>query len=103
MSEKYQTIFITHVNEYVDKLDSNERAKIMSAVGRMVSGDFQSVVIKKLRDEIRELKVKRHRLIFFIKNQEIYFVGVFVKKTTKTPKREVDNALKKYQKIIKLL
>ena len=87
----------------MDALENNERAKIMSAVDRMASGDFQSVFIKKLRDEIKELKVKRHRLIFFIKDQGIYFVGVFMKKTAKTPKREIENALKIYQRIIKLL
>ena len=103
MNEKYQTIFADNVNEYMDELDDNERAKIMSAVGRMVSGDFQSVFIKKLRDEINELKVKKHRLIFFIKDHGIYFVGVFMKKTAKTPKRQIENALKIYKRIIKLL
>ena len=103
MSEKYETIFADKVNEYMDELDSNEKAKIMSVIGLMISGDFQSVFIKKLKGEIKELKVKRHRLIFFIINKGIYFIGAFMKKTAKTPKKEIENALKIYQMIIKLL
>ncbi len=63
-------------------------------------GDFTSVHIKSLKGEIKELIIKRYRIIFFIDKNIVYCIAAFVKKSAKTPKRELENAERIYKKII---
>lgn len=66
----------------------------------MELGCFDSVLIKTLRTPIKELIIKRYRLLFFIEGNLIYFVGSFVKKSNKTPKHEIDIAEKLFKNIV---
>jgi phage-related protein len=99
MSEKFTVSLFNRVNDYINELPFPEQAKVKSALFVLENGDFDLVKIKTLRDDIKELKVKRHRFVFFIKGQTIYFISAFMKKTSKTPKREIENALKIFKSI----
>ena len=57
-------------------------------------GDFQSTHTKSFQGLVKELIVKDHRLLFFIIEPVIYFVRSFKKKSQKTPRHEIDYALK---------
>ncbi len=96
---KYKSIVFEKVGEYIFTLSIKERAKITAGMNRVASGDFKTVHIKQLRGDIKELKIKQHRIIFFIKHEYIYFIGAFLKKTSKTPKKEIELALKIYKEI----
>lgn len=48
---------------------------------------------------MKELRVKKYRLIFFIHEEIVYFVRIFIKKTDKTPRNEIEMA-EKYYKLI---
>jgi len=58
--------------------------------------------LQTLKTPIRELIIKNYRFVFFINKNKIWFVGAFIKKTIKTPKVEIKNAQKLYDKIIRL-
>ncbi len=80
-----------------------EQGKMKASFPVLEAGNFQLLHIKQLRGDIKELKIKNHRFIFFIHAADIYFISAFIKKTNKTPLREIENALKIYKEIIKLL
>lgn len=69
----------------------------------MKKGDFTSVYIKTLQGPLRELIVMRYRLIFCIEGKVIYFLRAFMKKSAKTPKREIDSAQKMHKLLISYL
>ena len=66
----------------------------------MESGDFESLEIKTLKTPIKELIIKRYRLLFFINKDLIYFVNAFMKKTQKTPKNEIIISEKLFRDIV---
>lgn len=103
MSNEFKTSIFEKVNLYINELSFSEQAKIRASFSVMESGDFKLVHIKSLHEEIKELKVKRHRFVFFIHNQTICFISAFMKKTNKTPKNEIEQALKIYKEIIKII
>jgi len=93
--EKYEVRIFEEVREFIRDLDIKDRAKIAATIKMMEFGDFQSIEIKTLKGQIKELIVRSYRIVFFIiKNRIIYFVSGFRKKTQKTPKNEIDNAQK---------
>jgi phage-related protein len=92
---------LDRVVAFIESLDYSNQAKIMAAIRVMKSGDFETVYTKQLAGPIRELKVKQYRLLYFIHKHTMYFVGGFTKKSTKTPKQEIENAQQLYKLIIK--
>ncbi len=99
MQKFLNALFLDEVEKFIHALTSGEQGKIAAAIAIMRTGDFKSVYTKTLRGQIKELKVREYRLIFFIKHQIIYFVGVFTKKSAKTPKKQIENAQKIYNQI----
>lgn len=85
-------IFLDAVSGFIQSLPSADQAKIAANTVMLRSGNFASVRIKQLDGPIYELIVKQYRLIFFRKKMTIYIVGAFVKKSTKTPLREIRHA-----------
>ena len=61
---------------------------------------LDSVEIKTLRGPIKELKVRKYRILFFIEQGTIYFVSGFIKKTQKIPSKELLKAEAIYNKYI---
>lgn len=99
---QYKIFFLNRVNDFISSLSENDRAKINAARIAMELGSFETLTIKTLKTPIKELIIKKSRLLFFIKDDSIYFVNAFTKKTAKTPKKEIENAYKLYKGIINL-
>ena len=100
MINKYFALFFDDVRNFIETLPNDDQGKINATVVTMESGNFESIYIKTLKGPIKELIIKKYRLIFFINQNIIYFIGVFIKKSTKTPKKEIENAKKIYKTII---
>ena len=103
MDKKFNVLVLNTVDKYLNELSLVEKSKIEASFSVLENGDFKLLNIRHLRGDIKELKIKRHRIIFFIHKNTICFVDAFVKKTQKTPKRKIENALKIYKEIIKLI
>jgi phage-related protein len=91
--------FFDEARSFIQSLPEIERAKVAAHI-RKLAEDFDSVETKILRDNIKELKVKKNRLLFFIYKNTIYFVSGFIKKTKKTPLKEIEKAEKIYTTFI---
>ncbi len=96
----FRVVFLESVNKFIEKITPVDKAKILSATTIIVIGNLQSLHIKTLRGPIRELIIKQYRLIFFFKNQTFYFVGAFIKKSRKTPIKEINQAQVIYKQIV---
>ena len=96
----YFAIWIGNTIDFIERLPEKTRIKINSAVDFHEEGDFKSLYVKTLSGPIRELIVKRYRIIFFIYHTDLYLISGFVKKTAETPKREIEKAEKLYKTII---
>ncbi|MEK9185742.1 MAG: type II toxin-antitoxin system RelE/ParE family toxin [Patescibacteria group bacterium] len=99
MDAKYKVEIFPRCTEFLEAIDNPDSSKMSSNISAMAAGDFVSVSTRKLRGKIRELKYKEYRLIFFIHKDIINFTNGFVKKTNKTPKREIDYAEKIYKHV----
>ena len=99
---RFQVTLLQKVKEFIAILSDEDKIKFRGIAHSMELGIFDSLYIKTLKTPIRELIIKNYRFIFFINKNEIWFVGAFIKKTAKTPKNEIENAKKLYDKIIRL-
>ncbi len=86
MENKLRTILLRSIENFLLKLSPNDQDKISGAIEALRNKKFDSVYIKQLKGDIKELKIRKYRLIFFIHKETIYFVSIFIKKTNKTPK-----------------
>ncbi len=100
MKNKYLALFLDEVKDFIGKLPDNDQGKISASVAAMETGNLEPLYIKTLKTPIKELIIKNYRFVFFIHDREIYFVGAFVKKTAKTPKKEIEKAQKVYKLIL---
>ncbi len=94
----YTIQVLDKVSRFIDELSDTDKAKVLAAV-TVLATDFDAVFTKLLRSPVRELIVKRYRIIFFIQDETIYLVGGFIKKSQKTPRREIENALEIYRQM----
>lgn len=95
------------VNEYLNSLDLKIRAKIYKYIEFLRSHDgyLDEPYSKHIQDKIRELRVDfangRYRLLYFsFVNKNIIFLHIFLKKTAKTPNREIKIARQRYNEVI---
>jgi len=100
MGNKFRIVLLQHIEIFISNLSPDDQGKISGAVEALKNKKFTSIFIKQLRGDIKELKVKKYRLIFFIHQETVYFIRIFIKKTNKTPKNEIDIAEKHYKLII---
>lgn len=98
----FQAVLLRKVKEFITTLSDEDKVKFRGIAHSMELGVFNSLYIKTLNTPIKELIIKNYRFIFFINKNEIWFVGAFIKKSAKTPKSEIENAKKLYDKIIRL-
>ena len=92
----------TPVEDFLDSLDDKMRAKV---IGRLEileekGNALREPLSKSLGDEIFELRVqqansKARILYFFYYGAEIILTNGFIKKTSKTPKSEIETAKKR--------
>ena len=94
--KKFEVEFFDEALEFIGRLTETDKAKILANI-KIMETDFDVVYTKLLRSPIRELVVKKYRLLFFIKVNTIYFVRGFIKKSQKTPIREIEKAENVYK------
>jgi len=99
MENKFRIILLRGIEDFIFDLLPDDQDKISGAIEALSNKKFDSVYIKQLRGDIKELKVKKYRLIFFIHEEIVYFLSIFIKKTNKTPQNEIDMAEKNYKLI----
>ncbi|MBI3305516.1 type II toxin-antitoxin system RelE/ParE family toxin [Candidatus Nomurabacteria bacterium] len=100
MDAKFSVVIMDDVLEFVEALSVKEQNKILGAINLLGNKKFKEVYVKQLTNILKELKVKKYRLIFFIHRSEIYFIRIFIKKSNKTPKLEIESASKFYKSFI---
>jgi len=101
MSYPFKVIILTEVEIFREGLSEKDRAKINASIVAMRFGEYESIYVKPLKGALKELIIKKFRFVFFINKDIIYFIGAFIKKTNKTPKIEIEKALKIYKIITK--
>lgn len=93
---------ISEVEEYIKKLNSSNNkedrikySKISAYMDLLHENglSLKEPYIKKIDKEIWELRPIRDRILFAIVKEEKFFIlNYFIKKTQKTPKKEIDKA-----------
>ncbi len=87
-----------YIKELHNKIDKNSNIKFNKIVAyiRMLQENgllLGEPFIKHIEDEIWELRPLRDRILFtYIENNTFILLNCFVKKTQKTPKREIEKA-----------
>lgn len=87
-----QVDILPAAREYIASVSEKDHGKIASAIQALKEGRFQEVYTKQLKAGIRELIVGKHRVSYFKIGSTLYFARGFTKKTTKTPKKEIEYA-----------
>jgi len=90
--------------EFLESLDDTEGAKIVLYIEKLIEYKnnalkIPSSISKELESGIFELRVSHsdkisRSLYFYEKNREIIFTNGFIKKSQKTPRKEIELALK---------
>lgn len=95
------------VEIFLDSLDNKMRAKLLGLLGLLSEkgNSLREPYSKHLQDGIFEIRCKfgndiTRVLYFFYYNQRIILTNGFVKKTQKTPKNEIDLAIKRRKSYI---
>lgn len=94
--KKFDIEFFNEALGFLGDIPEADRAKVLANI-KVMETDFDIVYTKLLKSPVRELIVKKYRLLFFIKKNVIYFVSGFVKKTQKTPTQEIQKAENVYK------
>jgi phage-related protein len=102
MSDILNVSIADDVLDFLKSLSSKDAGKIMSAINAVGEKRFDSVFVKQISGEIKELKIRKYRVLFFILSNTVHFVRIFIKKTNKIPKQHVEFALKYYKLFINL-
>ncbi|MEK7092627.1 MAG: type II toxin-antitoxin system RelE/ParE family toxin [Patescibacteria group bacterium] len=90
------------IEQFLEKLPRENRARVNKTVQLFKDKGFllDERYLKKLTKSIWELRPGRIRLLFGMINNEAMVVNAFVKKTQKTPKREIDLALQRLRRYV---
>lgn len=94
--KKFSIEFFVGALDFIEQIPETDRAKVLASI-KMMETNFDSVYTKLLKSPIRELIVKKYRILFFIKKDVIYFVSGFAKKSQKTPIQEIQKAENVYK------
>ncbi len=88
--------YLAKANEYLEGLSDVVRMNIRAHVEYLRLGNHEKVVVKQLRRPVQELIVGEQRIVYFCVRSTLYIVSVFRKRSRKTPKNEIENAMKLY-------
>lgn len=95
------------VKEYINALDTKTAAKVLKYIDflREHKGYLDEPYSKHLRGSIRELRIDfgkdRHRVLYFtFVKKQIILLHAFLKKTPKTPERDIQTALERQHDVI---
>lgn len=108
--EKYRVYYyINHkgkepVKEYIDRLSKKEQLKVFTYLELLKDkkGYLDEPYSKHIKGKIRELRVdfsKNHHRIFYFTfiGKKIILLSAFLKKTNRTPQKEIKKAINNYQ------
>lgn len=97
----------SQVEQYIESLDIKEQTKVYKYIEflRVSNGVLDEPYSRHIKDKIRELRVdfsnKKHRIFYFtFINKKIILLHVFLKKTPKTPPKEIKIAEENYVDVI---
>ena len=95
------------VKEWIDKLDLKLQLKIFRVFELLeeFNLNLKAPYVKYLGDKLYELRIKDfkgiYRIIYFsYKNKQFIMLNSFVKKTQKTPQKEIDLAKKRMNEVL---
>lgn len=89
--QPYTTLLFDDASGFITTLPDSDKSKLLASI-KIMETDMGVVSIKPLRGPIKELRVRKYRLLFFTKDNVIYFTHGFIKKSQKTPPYEIDRA-----------
>lgn len=99
------------VEEYMKELQKSESKDARLNVSKMLSylkkleekgTRVGEKYIKHIEDDIWELRPLRNRILFaYWEDDKFVILTIFMKKTMKTPKREIERAKRKYKEFLK--
>jgi phage-related protein len=89
-----------HAHGFIDALSESEQSKIAKSVAALRTRDFGSIRIKVIQGPIKELIVRKSRILFCIENDTLYLLNAFDKKSAKTPRNETETAENIYRLLI---
>ena len=91
------------VSEFIDSLNVKMQAKVLRSIGLLKQNAYElrEPYTKTIQDGILELRIQQGNdiariLYFFVVGRKIVLTNGFIKKTQKTPQREIELA-KKYK------
>lgn len=89
-------IELGQIEDFIDGLTPGDKARLIADLDLLSEFGPDGVQVKKLRGEVWELKSGRVRLFFCgIKVRKINFVHAIIKKTAKTPLKDLELAIKR--------
>jgi phage-related protein len=96
----FKMVTLGAAHDFLISLEEMHRSKIASCLIAIRNRRFNTVHVKTLKGKIKELIVNEFRVVFFIEVNTVYVVRGFVKKSSKTPLGEIEQAEKAYRHII---
>lgn len=97
----FEILTDVRVKEFIDSLDNGRKTRIdrvyslFERYGRFLPGKY----LKKLTSDVWELRPGDIRLFLGIKGSKAYVVHGIYKKTQKTPKKDLELAIKRIKEI----
>ena len=95
------------VLEYINNLDKKNEAKVYKYIEILIenNGYLDEPYSKHITGKIRELRVEfsknKHRIFYFaFFGKKIILLHAFLKKTDKTPKKEINKVVENYKDFI---
>lgn len=104
MSYEICVLRVDEFGKFIDKLDKDSKARLVRDIdflkenGSSLKMPFAKKIDKKLW-ELRTSGKQKVRIIYSIVGTQIYVVNWFIKKTQKTPIRELKTAIKRLTEI----
>jgi phage-related protein len=83
---------LSTVLKTLESIPTEEQARIIAHV-KTLEENPKDLVVKKLKGKIQELIVRQYRIVFCIKDTDIYVIDLFKKQSKKTPKRVIEHAV----------
>lgn len=97
---KFKLITFSDPKDFIDRLDNGRKARVDKVYFLFEDHGFYltSKHLKKLSKSVWELRPGDVRLLLYVKGNVGYVVHAFFKKTQKTPKRDLDLAMKRIKR-----
>lgn len=97
-----QVLYHDEVKAFIKKLQKPTRSKILRGIEliEQYGQDLSLPHVKKITNLLYELRIRGReeaRIFFVLQKESAFLIHGFVKKTQKTPRREIETAEKRFQ------